>query len=170
MQKLDPRAVWSFFFQYFFVFIFLWIFLSFPAFSLAEIPVLNILGDVALVWGISALFSLVFIVLLSYVLASLTYRFWQYQLAKDAIKIEKGIIWKKYISIPYGRIQNVDIYRGVLARLLGLSDLQIQTAGYSSYKQYGRGSEGRLPGLNIQVAEQLRDELIKKVKGAEQGL
>ena len=42
------------------------------------------------------------------------------------------MIWKRYVTIPYDRIQNVDIYRGVLARLLGLSDLNIQTAGTTS--------------------------------------
>ena len=88
---------------------------------------------------------------------------------EDVFKKESGVIWKKYVSIPYERIQNVDIYRGVFARILGLSDLHIQTAG-ASVVSYGRGglagvgAEGRLPGIGKDVAEKLRDGLIKRAK------
>jgi len=90
-------------------------------------------------------------------------------MTEDALRIEKGIIWKKYVSIPYERIQNVDILRGVFARLLGLSDLQVQTAGASGYSRYGF-AEGRLPGLGISEAEEIRDELIKRAKGKKPGV
>jgi len=81
--------------------------------------------------------------------------------------VEKGIIWKRNVSIPYERIQNVDILRGIFARMFGLSDLQIQTAGQSATTGFSllSSSEGRLPGLDIQTAEKLRDELIKRAKG-----
>ena len=77
------------------------------------------------------------------------------------------MIWKKYVTIPYERIQNVDIHRGLIARLLGLSDLNIQTAGASTMVYRGRGgggfgAEGRLPGISCEIAEQLRDELVKR--------
>lgn len=99
-----------------------------------------------------------------------TYKYWKYQLIDSAIKIEKGIILKKYISIPYDRIQNVDIYRGILAQILGLSDVQIQTAGYSASRRSGHGSEGQLPGLDMVVAENLRDDLINRIKKNNQGV
>lgn len=35
---------------------------------------------------------------------------------------------------------------------------------------YGGGSEGRLPGLSPEVAEQLRDELIRRAQSKHQGL
>lgn len=80
------------------------------------------------------------------------------------------MIWKKYVTIPYERIQNVDIYRGIFARILGLSDLQIQTAGMSatvgSYGISGAGAEGRLPGVSQEEAEKLRDELVKRAHGS----
>jgi len=109
-----------------------------------------------------------------YFLAYLTHRFWRYELTDNSLKIEKGIIWKKYISIPYDRVQNVDIYRGLVDRILGLSDLHVQTAGYSGsfsgHRKRGISSEGRLPGLAPEIAEQLRDTLVKRTKGARQGL
>ncbi len=168
MEKLHPKAVWLFFFQFLFAGLFILIFILFWS-----IPVLikQVGGIVSFPWGWLTLIFLLYVIL-CYTWAKLTYRFWRYELTEDAVKIEKGVITKKYISIPYQRVQNVDIYRGILARLLGLSDLQIQTAGYSGgYGKYGRGtSEGKLPGLDIQVAEQLREEFVKRIRGRKQGL
>lgn len=104
------------------------------------------------------------IILISLIWALLTYRFYRYQLTDNAFQKEHGIIWKKYVTIPYDRIQNVDIYRGLFARLLGLSDLQIQTAGGITRGSYGAFSEGRLPGLSKEVAIKIRDELIQRAR------
>jgi uncharacterized protein len=113
------------------------------------------------------LFLLVLLIIsagISYIAAYLSYEYYRYELREDGFRKEYGIIWKKYVTIPYTRIQNVDIYRGLLSRILGLSDLHIQTAGTASVAgPYGQSySEGRLPGLSEEVAEQLRDELIRR--------
>jgi len=113
--------------------------------------------------------------LLCFIWARLTYHFYRYELTEDGFRKEHGVIWKKYVTIPYDRIQNVDIYRGVWARILGLSDLNIQTAGASAmmgrHGAWGVGAEGRLLGLSRSVAEELRDELIRRTKNSRnQGL
>lgn len=174
MQQLYPKAVWLFFFQPIsnpllgFWMIWFLVIISFVISSAVG-------GDrvlTVLLFSLPLLpIAIVILLILDYIWAKLAYQFYRYQLTDDAVKIEKGVIWKKYISIPYERIQNVDIRRGILARLLGLSDLHIQTAGYSGgYWQWMVDPEGRLLGLDIQTAEQLREELIKKVKGTKQGL
>lgn len=117
--------------------------------------------------GFGALFMfglivLFFSIILSYIFARLSYHFYRYELVVNGFRKESGIIWKSYVTIPYDRIQNVDIYRGIWARILGLSDLQIQTAGFSAVRRGGMSVEGRLPGLAKEVAEELRDELIKR--------
>lgn len=117
---------------------------------------------------------LLFLVL-CFVWAKLAYRFYRYELTENGFRKESGVIYKRYVTIPYDRIQNVDIYRGILARVLGLSDLQIQTAGASAvmgrYGAAGIAAEGRLPGLLREVAEQLRDELIARARQSKpQGL
>lgn len=107
-------------------------------------------------------------IVIVYVWARLSYRFYLYELTENGFKKESGIIYKRYVTIPYDRIQNVDIIRGVWARILGLSDLQIQTAGMSGAAYY---SEGRLPGLSTEDAEKLRDELINRARQSKnQGL
>lgn len=168
MKQLHPRAVWLFFIKsiFFFAFI-LFIFGSviFPIIFTVPKKGYPTIFDSS--WMI-VLLLVVVAPIFSYFWAKLTYRFYKYGLTPEGIKIEKGVIWKRYITIPYGRIQNVDIYRGPLARLLGLSDLQIQTAGYSYGKH--KSTEGRLPGLSPKDAEALRDKLVKKVGPKSQGL
>lgn len=57
-----------------------------------------------------------------------------------------------------------------MARLLGLSDLQVQTAGQVQGRGYNLFAEGRLFGLDKELAEKLRDELLKHIKSSRQGL
>ena len=98
-------------------------------------------------------------IIAAYVWSKWQYRFYHYELREDGFRKEYGVITKRYVTIPYERIQNVDIYRGLLERILGLSALKVQTAGGSSINV---GAEGSLPGLSHEVAEQLRDELVKR--------
>ncbi len=177
MEQLHPKAIWLFFWHYFFFGSLSGFFLILYALAFT-IP---LIGKIGVAW-VFLFFSFFIFFIFIYLMvcrffARLTYRYWRYELSENAVKIEKGIILKKYISIPYERVQNVDIYRGILDRLLGLSELHIQTAGYSGGYSgrgwgglAGRSSEGRLPGLDPQKAEQLREELVARVKGTRQGL
>lgn len=161
MQKLHPRAIWMFIFGTGSSSILLTIFIaSYFLLELGEI----ISGDLSGGGIIQTLILLwwVWIPLLIIVhifVAYLSYYFWRFELRENEYRAERGIIWKRYVSIPYDRIQNVDIHRGLLARILGLSDILIHTAGYG-----GVGSEGRLPGLRQEHAEQIRDEILEKAR------
>lgn len=170
MQQLDPKAVWLFFFssilRWFIpiVFFSFWISAFLGGLQMAanngrelSFSFLNWL------WILIPAF-----ILLCFVWAKLTYRFYRYELIDIGFRKESGVIYKKYVTIPYDRIQNVDVYRGILARILGLSDLNIQTAGasvtISRHGMMGGGAEGRLPAVSREVAEQLRDELIQRAR------
>lgn len=153
MQQLDPKAVWIFFIGYVMSWFFLFIFFMGPlllilVFALEDLGILK--------WLLVAAPALI---VFSWVWANLTHRFYRYELRDDGFRKEFGIIWKQYTTVPYDRIQNVDIYRGVFDRIWGLSTLNIQTAGGTRIS-----AEGVLPGLSHEVAEQLRDELISRAR------
>lgn len=99
------------------------------------------------------------VIIFAEVYARMTYSRWFYEFKNDGLRIEKGIIWKRYSNIPYDRIQNVDIQRGIFARMLGFSTINIQTAGYSARAQ----AEGNIPAVEVQEAEKIRDDLMKKI-------
>lgn len=173
MEKLHPKAVYLFWIKSLIRWPILLIFLGIifgwaipniikvkQVISGEEAEVITPVSFLSLPWIIALI---IFWLVGTYIWARLQYYFFGYEFASDDFKIEKGVILKKYVSIPYERIQNVDIHRGVIARFLGLSDLRIQTAGYSGQV----GTEGHLPGLSARGAEDMRKELIRKAKGSQ---
>ena len=73
----------------------------------------------------------------------LSWRMFTYQVLPDQLVISRGIINRSRRSIPAQRIQDVSIKQGVLARLIGLAEVRIETGG-------GEKDEGRLEvtGMN----------------------
>jgi len=166
MEKLHPGVKWSFrigaYFATFFFIIFFLFFIGGLLLGSLGFTGLGILLGMMLV---------IFIVIagLAEIWVQMAYNRWKYEFTQEALKIENGVIWKTYKSIPYERVQNVDIRRGILARILGFSTLDIQTAGYSGGYQGRRGgmpsSEGHIPAVSIKAAEKIRDFLVKKISG-----
>lgn len=167
MEKLHPGARWLFRVNFYWFFL-IWIIVLF-SFSINLIA--KGVNMVAFVWVTWLLVFVIIFFVIGEIYARLSYRFWGYEFAKNELKIEKGIIWKTYKSIPYERIQNIDINRGIIARIIGFSSLNIQTAGYSAI-QTNRGfqhAEGYIPAVPREEAEKIRDFLIKRI-GKKQGL
>ena len=163
MQQLHPKAVWLFFINGALSWLLILLFFIVPV----SLPFVSSsfegYGTKQADWFlIGFIIAVILGVVLSIVWSKLSYRYYRYELTANSFRKEHGVIWKRYTTIPYDRIQNVDIIRGLLARILGLSDLHIQTAGMSGTV----ASEGRLPGIAPDVAEQLRDELIERARRA----
>lgn len=164
MQKqLHPKSRWVFRFRGFFgALAFTWVagwllFGIFSGFNNLEtqnpfdfFTPLNII-----LWAL-----VVIIIMESY--ARLSYNNWFYEFTADNLRLERGIIWKRYSNVPYERVQNVDIKRGVFARLFGFSEVDIQTAGYSGAQKRG-WAEGYIPGVDVKEAEEIREFLMKKI-------
>ena len=85
-----------------------------------------------------------------------------YQLREDDLLFRRGIMFQRFVSVPYGRMQLVDINRGPLARALGLSELKFVTAAAASGVV--------IPGLPEQDAEELRDKLVSLAESRRAGL
>lgn len=166
MEKLHPGAKWLFRFKGYATMFFLMIFLSVFLSSILSFLFFIIFGSGNIMGYILffILFSFAIIVIISEIYARMAYNRWFYEFAPTNLKIEKGIIWKKYSNIPYGRVQNVDIHRGILARMLGFSSVMIQTAGASySPRGVGMSVEGYIPAVTFKEAEKIRDFLMKKI-------
>lgn len=143
--------MWLFFLRWVFVFLFIAIWLGSGFIAVLFDTVIMALGI--------GLLILSGVLILTFIWAKLTYHFYRYELTEEGFRKELGVIFKKYVTIPYDRIQNVNICRGILDRILGLSGLNIQTAGTGV-------AEGKLPGLSREVAEELRNELIRRARQA----
>jgi membrane protein YdbS with pleckstrin-like domain len=85
-----------------------------------------------------------------------------YQLRQDDVVFRKGVLFRRQVAAPYGRLQLVDISRGPLSRLLGLSEVRIVTAAASTGMS--------IPGIPAPEAEELRDHLIAVAETRRAGL
>jgi len=125
MNKLHSGAKWSFRFKGYATFLFLVFFLSWaiiPTFGFAG-ALFSSSGSFIGIVVAGIISYLIFAIIVSEIYARMAYSRWFYEFTNTNLKIEKGIIWKKYSNVPYERVQNVDIHRGILARMFGFSSV-----------------------------------------------
>jgi membrane protein YdbS with pleckstrin-like domain len=178
MQKLHPGVKWQFRLGAYFVFIPLFIisinyfqFLRIVTIATKDFSGISITPIYTSIF-ISILFSFLITILFGEIYARMAYNRWKFEFTETNLKKEQGIIWKRYSNIPYERVQNVDIQRGVIARIFGFSSIMIHTAGYSGHGKHGIGAEGYIPAVSPEYAEKIRDFLMHKIskKGNSGGL
>lgn len=166
MEKLHPGARALFRIRGYFSMVFIAFFLSwFLVPALAVILTLNgssISGITVLVLIIVCIFL---VVCVTEIYVKFAYKNWAYEFTPNGLKLERGIVWKKYSNIPYERVQNIDVHRGILARMLGFSTVDIQTAGlhFSGRRGGMPRSEGHLPAVSVKKAEEIRELIMKKI-------
>ncbi len=85
---------------------------------------------------------------------TLAWQRWGYALREEDLLIARGVFIRSFTAIPTHRIQHVDTRQGPIEQWLGLARLQIHTAS-------GLGADGVIPGLELDVAEGLRDQLVQ---------
>ena len=121
--------------------------LAFHIFADAEIPLV-----------VKIIISAVVILLLTY---SVLIVFWTfprkgYLLRENDITFQKGLFFYKVTSVPFNRIQHVEVTQSVLAKAFKISALKLYTAG-------GSGSDLSIPGLPEDVAQNLKTFLSDKI-------
>jgi membrane protein YdbS with pleckstrin-like domain len=116
--------------------------------------------DLLWLWAIpaaTALISLIVIALVPRRVKSIGY-----VLREDDILFRRGLMFQRFVAVPYGRMQLVDINRGPVARMLGLSELRFVTAAAATGVV--------IPGLAESDAESLRDRLVELAESRRAGL
>ncbi|MEK6875276.1 MAG: PH domain-containing protein [Nanoarchaeota archaeon] len=163
--RLHPGARWLFrvsFYSTFIIAIILLLFFGVSMFFNATRTSAN-LSSIFIFIILLAIAGLLLVIIIGEIYARMSYNRWFYEFTNTNLKLERGIIWKRYSNIPYERVQNVDIQRGVIARIFGFSSINIQTAGYSMpARGLGGTTEGYIPAVSIEDAERIREFVIKK--------
>lgn len=78
---------------------------------------------------------------------------WRFAVDDEVMEARYGVLFREEKVIPINRLQHVDLMRGPIERLFGLSTLVVFTAGTE-------GATFRLPGLAKQRAKALRDRIL----------
>lgn len=83
------------------------------------------------------------------------YLYWknfEFYFEGDDLKIRSGVITKNELDIPVRRIQDIDTQKNIVERVLGITKINVKTAG-------GDTSKASLKYLESQQAEKVREEL-----------
>jgi len=83
----------------------------------------------------------------------LRYARWRYAVRATDLWIRQGVVWVTVTVVPFSRLQFVDTRQGPLDRLFRLAELVVHTAAL--------GTSARLPGLDVDEAERLRERLAR---------
>ncbi len=121
--------------------------------------------------GISSVASFVaFIILMiglimfayGYIVAKLYFNHFTFTLEDYGLKLKKGILSIKEVSIPYRQIQNVDVTRSPFYQFFGVSRMVIITAAEQDPKDGVEGDTVFDP-IDSDMAEEIRSMLQKRI-------
>lgn len=124
--------------------------------TVAGLVVLAAAGS-ALWWLVSARLAVPVValglVLLAWdwVLVGRSVRSWGYAERAEDLLVTCGILRRRLVVVPYGRMQFVDVTAGPLDRRFGLATVQLHTAAAAT--------DAKIPGLLPGEAARLRDRL-----------
>jgi putative membrane protein len=89
--------------------------------------------------------------------AFVSFKVYRYRLTTDNIEIRSGIFSKKYLNLPFSRVQNVKIEQPIYYRLTGHACLQLDTAGSAK-------NEAKLVAIKLDFAQQLKKRIQSQVQ------
>ncbi|GAA2079008.1 PH domain-containing protein [Aeromicrobium halocynthiae] len=81
-----------------------------------------------------------------------------YVIDGEEVRVDSGLLFRSSRRVPYERLQSVDIAEPLLARLVGLCELRLETAG-------GSDSRTSLKYLRLADARALRRVLLERADG-----
>lgn len=80
----------------------------------------------------------------------------------DDLLVASGIMFRRLVVVPYGRMQLVDVKAGPIDRRLGITTVQLHTAAATT--------DATIPGLEPAIAADLRDRLARRGEQRSAGL
>jgi len=86
---------------------------------------------------------------------SLVWRAWQFRIGDAALHLRHGVLVRRESTIPFHRVQHIDLEAGPLERRLGLTTLVLRTASASS--------DSTIPGIDAAEADALRTRILALV-------
>jgi len=87
----------------------------------------------------------------SYVAVDRNYRSWGYSERAEDLLVTRGVLFRRLVVVPYGRMQLVDVTAGPIERRFGIATVRLHTAA--------AGTDARIRGLLPDEAARLRDRL-----------
>lgn len=101
------------------------------------------------------------IVLLVVLFSWIAWRFQTYRVTADSVESRSGVIFRQHRRAPLDRVQSVNLQRPLVARLVGVTKVEIVTAG--------QGGKVDLAYLGHRNAKTVREQIIRLAAAKRQG-
>jgi uncharacterized protein len=87
----------------------------------------------------------------AFIIIGRNYESWGYAERAEDLLVTHGVMFRRLVVVPYGRMQLVDVTAGPVERKFGIATLRLHTAA--------AGTDARIHGLTPSEAARLRDRL-----------
>lgn len=111
-----------------------------------------------LVWGLVAVAGVILVII---AISWLSWRFSTFRITPEAVESRRGVLFRQHRRAPLERIQSVNLQRSLLARLLGLTQVDVQTAG--------QGGKVALQYLGHREAKEVREQILLAARASKMG-
>ena len=98
------------------------------------------------------------IILLVVLFSWISWRFQSYRVTDDLVEERSGVLFRKHRRAPLERVQSVNLQRSLFARILGLTKVEVVTAG--------QGGKVELAYLGYRDAQTARAEILRRARVA----
>lgn len=99
--------------------------------------------------------AIILFLALSLLVSFISWLRFSWRVDADDIAITSGVLSRNSRTIPFDRIQDVNIEQGLFARVLGLAKVTLETGGGGA----GKEEEGALNAIAVEEARALRDHI-----------
>lgn len=94
------------------------------------------------------------IILLVVLFSWIAWRFHTYRITDEVVEARSGVIFRNHRRVPLERIQSVNLQRSLLARALGLTKIEVSTAGHEGKVE--------LSYLGYRDAKTVREQILRR--------
>ena len=101
--------------------------------------------------------AIVLVVLISWI----SWRFSTYRISNEAVEVRRGVLFRNHRRAPLERIQGVNLQRSLFARVLGLTKIEVLTAG--------QGGKVELSYLAYRDAKTVREQILRSASRKRHG-
>jgi len=122
---------------------------------LLVLPIILVNDIPGFVYGI-ILAMIVAITVYSLIITKLSFPKRGYLIRERDIAYQRGLIKYRLTTIPFNRVQHVELIQTILAKRVGLAQIKIFTAGSNT-------DDLVIPGLPLEIASNIREFLTEKI-------
>jgi len=102
---------------------------------------------------------------MTYFLQRLNYEMRWYIVTDRSLRIRSGVVWLREITMTFANIQGIRVNANPIEQLLGVANVEVQSAGGGGSDAHGAGSSGHLGKFaGVDNAEAIRDLLVERLR------